>query len=146
MIGTHCILLTELEQKVALGKEEAKNVRIDTMLESEQQSEEGESNDENEDCHLNGENKEGNDGVPTIEMTVALGDFDSNPVVSLLEEDKHVVRQLQPEGNGDASNGILLDGTNKDMMNDPKAADAPPLLSAISVTRKKPFIQEISKS
>jgi hypothetical protein len=131
---------TELEEKVALGDEQAKNVRIDTMLERDQHSGEEEDVVENEKLQREGETTKEIDGVPTIEMTVALGDFDSNPVVSLLEGDKNE-GQL-PEGSGDESNDVILHETN---MIHNRGADAPPLLSARSSRRKKPLIQEISK-
>ena len=126
----------ELEQKVALGNPE--NIRIDSMLESEQQSEDGEDEAEDEKRHLKQDGKKGNDGVPTIEMTVALGDFDSNPLVSLLEEDKNVSKSS--EANGDKSKGIFLNEAKA--INDHEDS-AHSLLSAHGRSAKKPLIQEI---
>lgn len=66
---------------------ERKNVQIDFTLESCENEEIKDCQDEHDDCSDEGivdENQHSKDEQPMIEMSVALGDFDSNPVVTSL--------------------------------------------------------------
>ena len=121
---------TELEEKVGMGSEEANSVRIDGFLEREEE-ESTESKEETEDS---------SDGKQTIEMTVALGDFDSNPVVSLLEgQDASECSEIKDKN----SEAVVLH--EEDENNDKEEAMSP-LMTIRSTRREKPLIQDITKT
>lgn len=93
--------ILELEERVALDKNHAQHIQIDVTLKKDITNG-GEDEEDDEDSNASHHSDEGaEDGEKrSIEMTVALGDFDSNPIIPLLASDNtEIDNQTNNEGN-----------------------------------------------
>jgi len=144
-------LTQELEKRVALGETHAQHVQIDTTLKrditNEEEEDDSSSSIVHEDAECDGGEKR------SIEMTVALGDFDSNPIIPLLDSKDtsadqmdDLAEQEQDEPKEPKNTSFLNFVKSSNEGEAQLTGDTSSLLTARSTNRKKVLIEEINSA
>ena len=133
----------ELDKELKSAKNGSNPVQIDSIL----QKDDGEQSDDASACNSN-EVDENTGGGQTIQMTVALGDLESNPIMSMLTYDEKSLQdddneQHKPEDSievtpSDRNKSVLAllgKGGDKDEDNANSVNDVP--LFTVRSTRRK---------